>query len=118
VSCSSSLAQDLLIDGFRSALLFSALSSMAEIPALYAQRPIVARHQKAAMYHPAIDSLAMTLVDIPITFITIALFSIILYFLVGLQRTVDQFLYVCQLWHCLPYLLIMLPVFSSSSSLR
>lgn len=77
-----------------SALLFAALSSMAEIPALFGQRPIVERHQKSAMYHPFIEAVALTLVDIPITFITIAIFSIMLYFIVGLQRSAGQFLYV------------------------
>ena len=65
---------------------------MAEIPALFSQRPIVLRHFKAAMYHPWAESLALTLVDVPITFVTISLISIILYFLVGLQRTAAQFL--------------------------
>ncbi|EIM87152.1 pleiotropic drug resistance ABC transporter [Stereum hirsutum FP-91666 SS1] len=73
------------------ALLFAALSSMAEIPALFAQRPIVIKHYKAAMYHPFIEAAALTLVDIPITFFTLVFFSIILYFLVGLQRTPAQF---------------------------
>jgi ATP-binding cassette, subfamily G (WHITE), member 2, SNQ2 len=74
------------------ALLFSALNSMAEIPSLYAQRPIVLRHYKAAMYHPFIEAIALTMVDIPITFVILSVFSIILYFLVGLQRTAGQFL--------------------------
>ncbi|KAG5644207.1 hypothetical protein DXG03_008870 [Asterophora parasitica] len=74
------------------ALLFSALSSMAEIPALFSQRPIVNRHEKAAMYHPFVEAAALTLVDIPITVFTTAIFGIILYFLIGLQRTAAQFL--------------------------
>jgi ATP-binding cassette, subfamily G (WHITE), member 2, SNQ2 len=73
------------------ALLFTALSTMAEIPALFGQRPIVFRHSRAAMYHPFVEALALTIVDIPITFVTIVLFSIIIYFLVGLQRTASQF---------------------------
>ncbi|KAG2062951.1 hypothetical protein BDR04DRAFT_1164429 [Suillus decipiens] len=48
------------------ALFFGALSAMAEIPALYAQRPIDLCHHKAAMYYPFIESLAHTVVDIPI----------------------------------------------------
>ena len=71
---------------------------MSEIPALFAQRPIILRHQKAAMYHPLIEALAMTLVDIPITFITIGLYTLIVYFIVGLQRSVGQFLYVSSLF--------------------
>ncbi|EAU89680.2 hba2 [Coprinopsis cinerea okayama7 len=73
------------------ALLFSALATMAEIPALYAQRRIVLRHEKAALYHPFVEALAHTLVDIPITFCILSLFCIILYFMTGLQRSVDQF---------------------------
>ncbi|KAJ7364390.1 pleiotropic drug resistance ABC transporter [Mycena albidolilacea] len=73
------------------ALLFSALSSMAEIAALFAQRPIILRHNKAALYHPFIEAVALTLVDIPITFCTTAVFAILLYFIVGLQRTASQF---------------------------
>ena len=60
---------------------------MAEIPALYAQRPIVLRHHQAAMYHPFVEALALTLVDIPITAVTLVVFSIVLYFMVGLQRS-------------------------------
>ncbi|KAG6909484.1 hypothetical protein DXG01_017206 [Tephrocybe rancida] len=73
------------------AILFASLTSMAEIPALYAQRPIVHRHKIAALYHPFIEALALTLVDVPITFITTFLFGTILYFMVGLQRTAGQF---------------------------
>ncbi|KAF9027004.1 ABC transporter [Hymenopellis radicata] len=73
------------------ALLFGSLSSMAEIPALFSQRTIVARHQKAAMYHPMIESIALTLVDIPISTLTMLVFGIMMYFLVGLQSTAKQF---------------------------
>ena len=75
-----------------SAILFGALSSMAEIPSLYAQRPIVHRHAKAAMYHPFVEALALTIVDIPISLATLIIFSVILYFLVRLQQSASQFL--------------------------
>ena len=67
---------------------------MAEIPGLFFQRLIVRRHQKAALYYPFIDSLAHTIVDIPICLISVALMSVILYFLVGLRNTAKQFLCV------------------------
>ncbi|KAF8624325.1 hypothetical protein AX17_007154 [Amanita inopinata Kibby_2008] len=73
------------------AVFVPALFSMSEIPALFAQRPIIHRHQRAAMYHPMVEAIAMTIVDVPITFITMSLFSIIIYFIVHLQRTVGQF---------------------------
>ncbi|CAL1709796.1 unnamed protein product [Somion occarium] len=72
-------------------ILFAALSTMAEIPALFSQRPIVLRHSRAAMYHPFVESLALTLVDVPKMFIILVLFSIVLYFLVGLQQAAGQF---------------------------
>jgi len=75
-----------------SALLFVTLSCLAEIPTLYAHRPVILRHQKAAMYHPFIEAAAMTLVDIPITLVTLTIYCITLYFLAGLQETVGQFL--------------------------
>jgi len=75
-----------------SAVLFAALSSLAEIPTLYAHRPLILRHRKAAMYHPFIEAAAMTLVDIPITLATLTAYSIVVYFVVGLQESADQFL--------------------------
>jgi len=68
------------------------LFSMSEIPSLFAQRPIVLRHTQAAMYHPMIEALAMTLVDVPFTVITITLFVVIIYFVSGLQTSAWQFL--------------------------
>ncbi|KZP27013.1 pleiotropic drug resistance ABC transporter [Athelia psychrophila] len=73
------------------ALLFSALTSMAEIPSLFVQRPIVGRHEKAAMYHPFIEAAALTLVDVPITFITSLVFATIIYESVKLQQSAAQF---------------------------
>ncbi|KAJ3555176.1 hypothetical protein NP233_g12270 [Leucocoprinus birnbaumii] len=67
------------------------LFSMSEIPSLFAQRPIVLRHAQAAMYHPFVEALALTLVDIPLTLITISLFIIVIYFVSGLQTSAWQF---------------------------
>ena len=65
---------------------------MSEIPTLYAHRPLILRHQKAAMYHPFIEAAARTLVDIPITLATLTVYSLVLYFVVGLQASASQFL--------------------------
>ncbi|KAF8345691.1 pleiotropic drug resistance ABC transporter, partial [Amanita rubescens] len=88
------------------AVFVPALFSMSEIPALFAQRPIVHRHQRAAMYHPMAEAIAMTIVDLPITFVTMALYTIILYFIVHLQRTAGQ------------YFIFLLFVFTVAVSLR
>lgn len=78
--------------GSRSAYVWSGLSTMAEIPTLFAQRAIILRQYKASMYHPFVEALSLTLVDIPITLATMMLFSVILYFLSGLQESAGQFL--------------------------
>lgn len=43
------------------------------------------------MYHPFIEALALTLVDIPVTFITTILYSVVLYYLIQLQQSAGQF---------------------------
>ncbi|KAF4607737.1 hypothetical protein EYR40_000072 [Pleurotus pulmonarius] len=73
------------------ALFLPALFTMSEIPSLFNQRPIVRRHERAAMYHPMIEALAMTIVDIPVAIITTLIYSIVLYFVVGLQQSAGQF---------------------------
>lgn len=75
------------------ALLFSALSSMAGMPASFAQRPIVLRQKQAAMYHPFIEGSrsALTIVNIPITFSITITFGILIYFIVMLQQMTGQF---------------------------
>ncbi|KAG2044053.1 pleiotropic drug resistance ABC transporter [Suillus americanus] len=72
-------------------LFFNAITSVAEIPSLFFQRPIVLRHQKAALHYPFIQSLAHTIIDIPVTLIVQLVFAVVLYFLVGLQRSASQF---------------------------
>jgi ATP-binding cassette subfamily G (WHITE) protein 2 (SNQ2) len=73
------------------ALLFAALMAMSEIPALFSQRPIVLRHRQWAFYHPFIEAVALTLVDIPVSFSTSLVFGGLIYALVGLQKSAGQF---------------------------
>ncbi|KIY72686.1 pleiotropic drug resistance ABC transporter [Cylindrobasidium torrendii FP15055 ss-10] len=72
-------------------LLFAVFQGMNEIPALFAQRLVISRHHRAAMYHPFIEALAHTIVDIPISLVSIILFGVIVYFLCRLQQTAGQF---------------------------
>jgi len=44
------------------------------------------------MYHPFLEALALTIVDVPITLGIMSIFAVIIYFMVGLQRTASQFL--------------------------
>lgn len=65
---------------------------MAEIPSLYAQRPIIVRQSAWALYRPFIDQVALTLVDIPIAFASSVIFSVLIYFMAQLQQSAGQFL--------------------------
>ncbi|KAK6996716.1 pleiotropic drug resistance ABC transporter [Favolaschia claudopus] len=72
-------------------LLLSAVASMAELPALFATRPIILRQYKAALYHPFVEAVALTLVDLPLSFFGTVAYGVTTYFLAGLQRTPEQF---------------------------
>ncbi|KAK7033391.1 pleiotropic drug resistance ABC transporter [Favolaschia claudopus] len=72
-------------------LLLPAITGLAEIAALFATRPIILRQYKAALYHPFVESMALTIVDIPISFICTVAYTVTAYFLAGLQRTAEQF---------------------------
>jgi ATP-binding cassette, subfamily G (WHITE), member 2, SNQ2 len=77
----------------RSAAYLPILLGFSEIPSLFSQRPILHRHKRAAMYYPFIEALTLTFVDIPFIFVTIALYCILLYFMVQLQQTPGQFFF-------------------------
>lgn len=53
------------------AILFNALTSIGEISGLYAQRPIVEKHNSYAFYHPSTEAIAGIVADIPVKFSTL-----------------------------------------------
>ncbi|GAA5983374.1 hypothetical protein JCM10908_000258 [Rhodotorula pacifica] len=73
------------------AILYNSFTGMAEITSSYAQRPVIVRQRSYAMLRPSADILALTLVDLPFKAVTIVIFDIVLYFMVGLGYTADQF---------------------------
>ncbi|KAH7320724.1 ABC-2 type transporter [Stachybotrys elegans] len=73
------------------AILLSALTAIAEIADLYAQRPIVEKHLSYAFYHPFTEAMAGVLADIPIKFLTSIVFNVVLYFMAGLNATAGGF---------------------------
>ncbi|KAJ5111144.1 hypothetical protein N7532_001679 [Penicillium argentinense] len=73
------------------AVLLNALTAMSEINSLYAQRPIVEKHNSYAFYHPFTEAIAGIAADIPVKFLLAVAFNIIIYFLSGLQREAGNF---------------------------
>ncbi|ETN44469.1 uncharacterized protein HMPREF1541_10139 [Cyphellophora europaea CBS 101466] len=72
-------------------VLVNTLMSVAEIPAVFAQRPIVEKHTQYALYHPSSEALAGVIADFPVKMLTSTLFGVILYFLAGLKKEAGAF---------------------------
>ncbi|KAF2022234.1 hypothetical protein BU24DRAFT_471381 [Aaosphaeria arxii CBS 175.79] len=78
----------------RSILLFFAVlvngcTPTFEVLTMWAQRPIVEKHQRYAMYHPLIDCCASIICDLPNKLVTTVMFNIPLYFMTNLRRSVS-----------------------------
>jgi pleiotropic drug resistance (PDR) family protein len=82
----------------RSALLFfailmNAFGSALEILTLYAQRPIVEKHSRYALYHPSAEAFASMLTDMPYKIINAITFNLVLYFMTNLRREPGHFFF-------------------------
>ncbi|KAG9100824.1 hypothetical protein FRC06_003645 [Ceratobasidium sp. 370] len=73
------------------ALLFNAISAFSELPAMMIGRPILYKQLSYRFYRASALSVAQTITDIPLTSIRILLFSIIVYFMCGLERSAGAF---------------------------
>ena len=58
---------------------------------MWAQRPIVEKHDRYALYHPFTEGVAAILCDLPAKFGTTAMFHVTLYFMTNLRRTASAF---------------------------
>lgn len=75
------------------AVLINAFGSALEILTLYAQRPIVEKHARYALYHPSAEAFASMLTDIPYKIANAIFFNITLYFMVNLRREPGAFFF-------------------------
>ncbi|KAI7975652.1 hypothetical protein EIK77_004007 [Talaromyces pinophilus] len=75
------------------ALVMNALSSLLEILTLYAQRGIIEKHQRFALYHPSAEAIASTLMDMPYKMLNTITLNLTLYFMANLRREVGQFFF-------------------------
>ena len=72
-------------------LLFNALLALAELTAAFGARPILLKHKSFSFYRPAAFALAQTFVDVPLNFVQVIIFDLIVYFMSDLSRTASQF---------------------------
>ncbi|KAI1436261.1 ABC-2 type transporter-domain-containing protein [Xylaria sp. CBS 124048] len=75
------------------ACLLNAFASALEILTLYAQRPIVEKHSRYALYHPAAEAVASMLCDMPYKISNAIIFNTSLYFLTNLRREPGAFFF-------------------------
>ncbi|OQO05241.1 hypothetical protein B0A48_09008 [Cryoendolithus antarcticus] len=74
-------------------ILLNAFGSALEILTLYAQRPIVEKHSRYALYHPSAEAIASMLTDMPYKIMNAIIFNIALYFMVNLRREPGPFFF-------------------------
>lgn len=72
-------------------LLFNALLALAEQTSAFESKPILLKHKSFSFYRPAAFAIAQTVVDVPLVFMQVVLFNIIIYFMAHLSRTASQF---------------------------
>ncbi|MCJ1283705.1 hypothetical protein MMC26_003036 [Xylographa opegraphella] len=75
------------------AILINAFGSALEILTLYAQRPIVEKHQRYALYHPSAEAFASMLTDLPYKIMNAFTFNLALYFMTNLRREPGAFFF-------------------------
>ncbi|KAF2713557.1 ABC transporter [Pleomassaria siparia CBS 279.74] len=73
------------------ALLYNAIMSMSEVTDSYAGRPILAKHKNFAFYNPAAFCIAQIATDIPILFVQVTVFVVVLYWMTALKATAAAF---------------------------
>ena len=75
------------------AVLINAFSSFLEMITLYAQRPIVEKHSRYALYHPSAEAFASMLMDLPFKVLNAISFNLVLYFMTNLRREPGPFFF-------------------------
>ncbi|KAK5020390.1 ATP-binding cassette transporter snq2, partial [Cryomyces antarcticus] len=72
-------------------ILFLGWLQLTELMKAVSGRAVVARHKDYAFYRPSAVSIARVVTDIPILFVQVVIFGVIMYFLTGLDVDVSKF---------------------------
>ncbi|VEU23683.1 DEKNAAC104927 [Brettanomyces naardenensis] len=79
------------------ALLYFVIMSLAEIAAFFEYKPILNKQRGYTLYHPSAELISGQLISLPVRFLCIFLFLIVLYFLANLKRQAGAF-FLCLLF--------------------
>ncbi|RDA82442.1 hypothetical protein CP532_4514 [Ophiocordyceps camponoti-leonardi (nom. inval.)] len=101
------------------ACLMNAFASALEILTLYAQRPIVEKQSRYALYHPSAEAIASMLCDLPYKIVNSIIFNLILYFMTNLRREPGAFFFflLISFWTVLVMSMVFRFIGSASRSL-
>lgn len=69
----------------------NALLALAELTSAFQSRPILLKHKSFSFYRPSAYAIAQTVIDIPLVFVQVTIFDLVVYFMASLQRTPSQF---------------------------
>jgi hypothetical protein len=73
------------------ALLYNCIVAMSEVTESFKGRPILIKHKTFAMYNPAAFCLAQITADFPVLLFQCSIFSVVIYWMVGLKHTAAAF---------------------------
>ncbi|KAI1071723.1 hypothetical protein LB507_004946 [Fusarium sp. FIESC RH6] len=77
------------------ALLFNAFASQLEVLTVYAERPVVEKHNRYAFYHQSAQAIASYIIDLPYKTVNMIIFNLIMYFMANLRREPGSFFFFC-----------------------
>lgn len=72
-------------------LLYNSLLAMSEVTDSFSGRPVLIKHKGFAYFHPAAFCIAQITADIPVLLFQISMFSLVVYFMVGLTMSASAF---------------------------
>ena len=72
-------------------ILFLGWLQLSELMKAVSGRVVVARHKEYAFYRPSAVSIARVLLDLPVIFVQVVLFGVIMYFMTNLDVSVSKF---------------------------
>lgn len=72
-------------------LFFNSLLALSELTNAYSARPVLLKHRLLTFYRPSAYALGQLATDVPLVFVQIALFEVVVYFLSNLSRTPGHF---------------------------
>ncbi|KAA8646438.1 hypothetical protein EYZ11_000293 [Aspergillus tanneri] len=72
-------------------ILYNCIVAMSEVTESFKGRPVLVKHKLFALYHPAAFCLAQITADFPVLLFQCTIFSVVIYWMVGLKATAAAF---------------------------